>query len=46
MKNRFLAKLARMNRKLWGRKPLDYHRLSRKNLKLAPDKKEGEPPGT
>lgn len=44
MKNRFLSKLARINRKLWGKKPLDYHRLSRKNLKLTPEKKQEQPP--
>jgi hypothetical protein len=44
MKNWFLKKLAVLNLTLWGKKRLDYHRLSRKNLKLTPEYNKERPP--
>ena len=39
----FLKKLAILNLALWGRKVLNYHRLSRKNLQEAPEAKKTAP---
>jgi hypothetical protein len=36
-KNSFLQKLARINVTRWGKKMLNYHRLSRKNLQSTPE---------
>ena len=44
MKSGFLKKLAILNLALWGRKALNYHRLSRKNLQNTPENEYQNPP--
>lgn len=44
MKGSFLKRLAIFNLALWGRKALNYHRLSRKNLQDAPEAERKKPP--
>ena len=40
----FLKKLAILNLASWGRKVLNYHHLSRKNLQDAPEAERKKPP--
>jgi hypothetical protein len=44
MFKKFLEKLVRINLRLWGKKTLNYHHLSRKNLKLTPEHNKEKPP--
>lgn len=40
----FLKRLAFLNLILWGKKTLNYHRLSRTNLEDAPEHRGKKPP--
>ncbi|HHT48770.1 MAG TPA: hypothetical protein GXZ98_05720 [Firmicutes bacterium] len=39
----FLKRLATINRLLWGKKALNYHRLSRINLQNTPERARKKP---
>lgn len=43
MLKNFLKRLATVNRILWGKKALNYHRLSRFNLQKTPERARQKP---